>query len=235
MSKLQTKRSGDGADSGKTTKWHFFNNMMFIKDQFIPRKTSGNISDVEQHVPSELILLPEVTYDNEIELQESADITETEDSSIFYPSSNTEQPPSTSDIRLPSKRKSSNQKDIALQKIMKLEEEKLKFFKQRTQSPQDDDHFFCLSLAPYLKQLPIHRKMIVRAKFNEILAHEYESQHSGMYYEQQLPLITTPPYHSTVTSSPSQSMPLNEPTQKFNSGNSTTEHYFKSFQHDHTF
>ncbi len=94
--------------------------MLFIRDQFIPRKTSGNIPDVEQHVVSQVSLLPEATCD-ESELHAShasEDMAEIEDSGTS--SSHTEQPSSELDIKAPSKRKKSNEKDIALQKMMKL-------------------------------------------------------------------------------------------------------------------
>ncbi len=118
LSKLQAKKSGDGADSEMTRKWHFFKNTLFIKNQFIPCKTSGNIPDVEQHVVSQVSWLPEATCD-ESELHASLaseDMTEIEDSGTSP--SHTKQPSSELDIKVPSKRKKSNEKDIALQKMI---------------------------------------------------------------------------------------------------------------------
>ncbi len=75
--------------------------------------------------------------------------------------------------------------------------------------------------------------MSVRAKFNEIIAHEFESQHSAMNYQQPSPLITTPPYYTTTTPSPSS----NEPNQQLGLAyeNSTTKNYFNNFQPDGTY
>ncbi|CAG9833669.1 unnamed protein product [Diabrotica balteata] len=46
--KLNQKRSGDGADDEPQSKWHYFQNMAFLKDHFTPRKTSGIIENAVQ-------------------------------------------------------------------------------------------------------------------------------------------------------------------------------------------
>ncbi|CAG9840659.1 unnamed protein product [Diabrotica balteata] len=45
ISKLNQKRNGDGADDKPQSKWHYFQNMAILKDQFTPRKRSGNIEN----------------------------------------------------------------------------------------------------------------------------------------------------------------------------------------------
>ncbi|XP_055622295.1 transcription factor Adf-1-like [Toxorhynchites rutilus septentrionalis] len=225
--KLEAKRAEKGDDSEVKCKWHCFKNMMFIKDQFVPRKPSGN----EQPVASQVILFPEASCDYESELQPSPDITESEDSSTSY-----EQPPSALPVnRASSKRKNSNQKRVALHKTMKLEEQKPKLLEQRSQPPQDDDHYFCLSLVPYMRQLPIHRKMSIRAKFNEILAHEYEAQHSGLDHQQQLAPVSTSLHHSTPAASPSQIMASNEPSHRVAYEGPAENNFVNKFEPDDTF
>lgn len=57
---------------------------------------------------------------------------------------------------------------------------KRRYDKDTVQLPDhllDDDHHFALSLVPYLRTLPTHRKLFVRAKFQEILAQEHEELH----------------------------------------------------------
>ncbi|KAG5862240.1 hypothetical protein JTB14_018434 [Gonioctena quinquepunctata] len=49
LSKLDQKRSGDGADDEPQSKWQYFKNMLFIKDQFAPRQTIGNIENATQY------------------------------------------------------------------------------------------------------------------------------------------------------------------------------------------
>ena len=101
-----------------------------------------------------------------------------------------------------SKRKR-NEKDSALQKLMGVEEEKLRYLKQNSEKLQDDDRYFALSLVPYLRQLPTHRKMFVRAKFQEILAQEHEALHRNNISPQQ---SSTPSFHyGASTPSPSYS------------------------------
>ncbi|KAG5879058.1 hypothetical protein JTB14_019485 [Gonioctena quinquepunctata] len=49
LSKLEQKRSGDDADDEPQSKWQYFKNMLFIKDQFAPRQTIGNIENATQY------------------------------------------------------------------------------------------------------------------------------------------------------------------------------------------
>ncbi|KAG5888869.1 hypothetical protein JTB14_004822 [Gonioctena quinquepunctata] len=41
--------SGDGADNEPQSNWQYFKNMLFIKDQFSPRQTIGNIENATQY------------------------------------------------------------------------------------------------------------------------------------------------------------------------------------------
>lgn len=55
---------------------------------------------------------------------------------------------------------------------------KRRYNKDTVQLPDqllDDDHYFALSLVPYLRTLPTHRKMFVRTKIQEILTQEHET------------------------------------------------------------
>ncbi|KAG5893037.1 hypothetical protein JTB14_026589 [Gonioctena quinquepunctata] len=49
LSKLDQKRSGDGADDEPQSKWQYFKNMLFIKDQFAPRQTIDTIENATQY------------------------------------------------------------------------------------------------------------------------------------------------------------------------------------------
>lgn len=43
IAKLDQKRNGDSGDDEPQSKWHYFKQLLFIKDQFTPRTTTGNI------------------------------------------------------------------------------------------------------------------------------------------------------------------------------------------------
>ena len=181
LCKLEKKRSGDAADDEVSCKWQYFSSMFFIKDQFTPRKTSGNIPDIRHEISEppvdeaqESLLDAAYSESEQSHLQTEVNV-ETDAEATFTRSSHSRKPllvaSNLQHTSTPSKRKR-NEKDSALQKLIRVEEEKLRYFKQNSEKLQDDDRYFALSLVPYLRQLPTHRKMFARAKFQEILAQD---------------------------------------------------------------
>jgi hypothetical protein len=64
-------------------------------------------------------------------------------------------------------------------RLLQIEEEKLKCFQK---SANDPDVQFLMSLLPFLKDIPKHRKLMVRAKLQQVLMDEQHSITSvGIY------------------------------------------------------
>lgn len=74
---------------------------------------------------------------------------------------------------LPEKKMGRN-KSSAVDKLLEIEEKKLKMY-QQNKSPapnQDADFHFLLSLQPFLNKVPEQRKMIVRTKLQQVFCEE---------------------------------------------------------------
>lgn len=64
-------------------------------------------------------------------------------------------------------------------RLLQIEEEKLKCFQK---SSNDSDVQFLMSLLPFLKDIPKHRKLMVRAKLQQVLMDEqYFITSEGLY------------------------------------------------------
>ncbi|KAF6198008.1 hypothetical protein GE061_007753 [Apolygus lucorum] len=84
-------------------------------------------------------------------------------------------PPQT--FAVPQKRIAKVNNASSIQKLMKLEEEKLKIFKERnlaSRSSEDPDYHFLMSLLLYLRKVPEERKMFVRTKLQQVFCEEEE-------------------------------------------------------------
>lgn len=45
----KTLRPGSGAPDEPTSSWHYFQSMLFLTDQFLPRKSSGNLTSKDNN------------------------------------------------------------------------------------------------------------------------------------------------------------------------------------------
>lgn len=65
-------------------------------------------------------------------------------------------------------------------RLLQIEEEKLKCFQERANDP---DAQFLMSLLPFLKDIPKHRKLIVRAKLQQVLIDEQNAISSAVLFD----------------------------------------------------
>lgn len=194
--KLQEKRSGGGAEE-ISSKWQFFDNMLFVKDQFIPRKVTGNIpnnkiqedstyDETEESEPSELAHSDNEQSRTDREINLGIEI---ETPSVTQPTSS-KRPLIETDSQQTSTsfKKMKSVKDTTMQKLLAIEEKKLSHLQKGSQQYQqqhnDDDYYFALSLVPYIRQLPTHRKLFIRTKFQELLLIEHETLSRSQYIPQ---------------------------------------------------
>lgn len=65
-------------------------------------------------------------------------------------------------------------------RLLQIEEEKLKCFQGNANDP---DAQFLMSLLPFLKDIPTHRKLIVRTKIQQVLIEEQSAALSPVLFE----------------------------------------------------
>jgi len=114
-------------------------------------------------------------------------LTQTSTSSNYTASSSHCQSPEVNNEQTPKKTFKSplkkkikrSQPDDIDTRLLQIEEEKLKCFQK---SANDPDAQFLMSLLPFLKDIPKHRKLMVRAKLQQVLMDEQHSITSvGLY------------------------------------------------------
>lgn len=72
-------------------------------------------------------------------------------------------------------------RDATMKQLLVIEQRKLDHFEHTSEQHEDDDTHFVLSLVPYIKQLPSHRKLYVQKKFQELVMKEHELLITGYY------------------------------------------------------
>ncbi|KAG8267239.1 hypothetical protein J6590_055429, partial [Homalodisca vitripennis] len=183
-----SKTIKSGAAAPETPTWKYYDSMAFLKDQFLPRKSTGNLADVIAD-----------DSDHDLNEEESEEVTEigqecdepdnpqldTENLTIVpAPESESRQqqkshasrpamPPrfNTNDLitRTGFKKRITTQAAIG-RELVQLEKEKLKLKQQKSEDrANDEDVGFFNSLLPHVKNLNPRKKMLFRMKVQEIL------------------------------------------------------------------
>lgn len=171
---IESKRSGAAGGRKSGSSWSYYDSLCFLTDQMTPRDTSGNVPPSSQ-----------VNLENESEVQDDADLSGEHRSTdsgtdIQTPFDNDnevssenvagEKVSSSSKLALRNKRKNENIQD----KFLKLEEEKLNFFKQRKTNTEEKDYdlHFLLSLLPHFRKVTPERKLLVQMRLQQVLLEE---------------------------------------------------------------
>lgn len=168
---LPAKRSGDEAGDIEKNDWPYFETLLFLKDQYTPRETTGNLESIID--------------DNEAEYSESGstpDVVEDDvQSQVPIPSPSLNSPLSANspastiqDVTSSSKRK---KKEHSIgEALLKAEHEKLEYLRQkehdrliRKDKETDEDVAFFNSILPHVRVLNVKEKMGFRIRVMQLL------------------------------------------------------------------
>ena len=145
LKKIINKKSGQATE--EDSKWPYFRLLMFLRGTMARRELKSSVPDesFEEEV-SELLISNEESY-----------------------------PPSKPDEnggrrkspkKVQKRRQASENID---NRLLQIEEEKLRLYQE---SANDPDAQFLLSLLPFLKEVPKHRKLLVRSQLQQVLINE---------------------------------------------------------------
>ncbi|XP_063226868.1 uncharacterized protein LOC134533313 [Bacillus rossius redtenbacheri] len=163
LKKVTTTKSGQEANSDHLSKWPYFKMLLFLKPTMSRRDLKGNIPPTLDDADSE------GNSANTGTLAKSPDSPVASNSNMSPSSLTTVKTPNKS-FKLPLKKhKKRNRADEIDEKLLQIEEKKLHCFQETL---NDSDSQFLMSLAPYLKELPKHRKLVARAKLQQVLIDE---------------------------------------------------------------
>lgn len=161
------KHSGDGYVTPIRSTWQYFDGLYFLRDQFTVRSSGGNLSvdgcsqiiDNENENSENLNVGININTQNEDEcfrnntLRNAANTTNTESHTTT----------STPHLTPPSgpinKRKRQNGQDDLSNKLIQLEENKLRLLENQTKQKPDEDMSFFESLLPHIRTLTPQRKL----------------------------------------------------------------------------
>ncbi|XP_031354794.1 transcription factor Adf-1-like [Photinus pyralis] len=178
-------RSGDGAPEEAASQWPFFQKLQFLKDQFTPRNSSGNLTRPENTEETENTQNTENTEEvsDSDDVDEERDIRQESVDSVFSshglestsdrqpflqtPTSLSSEPQSVSRTGY---RKRLTAQAIIGKELLSLETQKLELAKKRKiQNVNDEDIGFFNSLLPTVKKLTDKDKFIFRMKVQKTL------------------------------------------------------------------
>ncbi|CAH0728200.1 unnamed protein product, partial [Brenthis ino] len=160
LKKNNNKKSGQTTATEPESKWPYFKLLLFLENSMSRR-------DLKSSVPS-------TSEISDGEDQDSANASSCSEylppspSSGRYLKPNSELTPKKI-FKSPKKKDKRRQPDEIDTRLLQIEEEKLKCFRESTNDP---DAQFLMSLLPFLKDIPKHRKLIVRAKLQQVFIDE---------------------------------------------------------------
>ena len=183
-SKRPVARYGDGGDGlSSTSKWQYFNQLLFLKDIVAPRKSSGSLgtlvnNDIETASGASVDfqgLEPISSVESVDPELANVDATDTPGGMVSGTTSPTI--PTPQETSTPQRSRGKKRKVDSLnhyEKLLELEQQKIKLLADRNpvDDAKDDDLLFFKSLLPYIKKIPDKRKMSFRSRV-QMLVEEY--------------------------------------------------------------
>ena len=181
-SKRPVARYGDGGDGlSSTSKWQYFNQLLFLKDIVAPRKSSGSLgtlvnNDIETASGASVDfphrsfqgLEPISSVESVDPELANVDATDTPGGMVSGTTSPTI--PTPQETSTPQRSRGKKRKVDSLnhyEKLLELEQQKIKLLADRNpvDDAKDDDLLFFKSLLPYIKKIPEKGRCLLAAEF----------------------------------------------------------------------
>lgn len=175
LASIPKPKSGDASVTDYQGTWKYFSSLLFLKDQFTPRKSGGNFDDKDDcDTILEDTCLPQDQYDDNDENQESASMQEDMGSShhgshstVSDNTPSSSRPSSSADKHRKTKQSSKENLGDAL---LQVEKEKLQYLQNKKirNDEYDEDLNFFRSLLPHVRTLSAYDKMEYRMRVIKI-------------------------------------------------------------------
>ncbi|KAG8283361.1 hypothetical protein J6590_018952 [Homalodisca vitripennis] len=202
----KTLKSGSAAPDEPSSHWPYFESMLFLTDQFIPRPSSGNLAT--NYDDSSVI----VSEDGEEEGNGDDIQIEQLETIVLAPNHPTNEVSgnltNVAESRNVSKTKTGYTKRVTPQtvigqQLLELEKEKLKMKQNKAaENPNDEDIGFFNSLLPHVRKLSPRDKLRFRMQVQEILF-DMAYPHQQPMTASSTPYMALSPQHSATSSSTS--------------------------------
>ncbi|VEN49716.1 unnamed protein product, partial [Callosobruchus maculatus] len=185
LAEMPEEHSGDGAEDSDSSQpnWQHFNSLLFLKDQCVPRKSTGNfeITGTEAF---------QVTEDTEIDnalnsMEEIVNETESRPTTSSSLSNSQHITPVAPALKRANTQKTVKTADAVGEALLKAEEEKIAYLKRkeeirskREEKELDDDEAFFKSILPYVKAMHPKQKLRFRIQVLQLINSEIPTQSS---------------------------------------------------------
>ncbi|XP_068083480.1 uncharacterized protein [Anabrus simplex] len=176
LGKIPSSRSGEAGNT-YTSKWPYFNLLLFLKDVVRPRQASGNVSKVAPSSHDAALSLDDSQFTTvtspPTSPREEAD--ENEDS---LP------PPACEESPVQARTKRLRPTNIYNEALLEIERQKLHYFKekskhkrQRERENEDEHLHFFKSLLPHVRKIPPTKLLSFRNRIQEVVEQYAYEQH----------------------------------------------------------
>ncbi|XP_031358174.1 uncharacterized protein LOC116181869 [Photinus pyralis] len=174
---MPSKRSGDGVedDDSEHSDWPYFQSLLFLKDQCLPRQSTGNFDTIETETFEETEVDHVANSTDEFTSEVESQPTTPHSAQISRSST----PLSPSATALPKKMKTQKVgkiTDTIGEGLLKAEQEKIAYLKKREENrfkkEMDEDESFFNSLLPYVRVFNPRQKIKFRIAVMKLLEEE---------------------------------------------------------------
>nr|CAI5845527.1 unnamed protein product [Callosobruchus analis] len=235
FTKSKKRKSGDGAESVVTSKWTYYNMLLFLSETVARRKLHGSVSPQRETNSNSETESTSEAADNDSQstiIEESSQqvlstdtsqpITSvTENTSTFSAPSGTALEQRQKNTRNHFKYVKNSEKNKMDDKFLQIEKAKLEIFQRKNREESDSEHQCLMSLSPFLKAVPRNRQMLVRSKLQQVFVEEEElstrqlSGPSCHYNEAISPPFPSPAFYTDTDSQELHSTLINSHQHQF--------------------
>lgn len=173
LASIPKPKSGDPQINDYRGDWKYFKSLFFLKDQFTPRKSTGNFPKKgDENIDDEASQMSQDESDNDDVGEQAAEDDDTTQSSLPQLDCNSAPTPSSS--RTSSCSTKRPKKNISKQGVgealLKVEQRKLEYLEQKRNKKEEDDEDmnFFKSLLPHVKTLSAYDKLEYRMRIMKL-------------------------------------------------------------------
>ncbi|KAK7085834.1 hypothetical protein SK128_000127 [Halocaridina rubra] len=204
--KLESPRSGDGANGIVTSSWPYFTQLSFLYDIYCGASRSSNVTQNETTTLGD-DNQSAVDEDNESSMSYASHVSHSFTSSVSTSNSPflslhgaSTSGATTSGQSKPATKRLRPEPDVIAkenEQLLEIERQKLKFLQKEQEESENDDLQFFRSLIPHMKSLTPIRKLRVRSQLQNLVLKELEELEQNSYPSSQSHSDTHPtPPHS---------------------------------------
>ncbi|CAL1534556.1 unnamed protein product [Lymnaea stagnalis] len=188
LTKMNAKSEALGDTLKPLSRWKFYSQLLFLKDNFSPRQSKTNKpvtilcyegSDLNSQQDEKVMADERINYND---LDSSSISGETQDTEIFGNTVQKDPLPSKSPIpykktNILRKRKQVIRRSDTINELLSIEQKKIDLVEKiNSRRNKDDDYHFLMSLLPHFHEIPKRRKLATKIKIQQILLNEISKQ-----------------------------------------------------------